>query len=359
MAKTAKCLLIGSIEAYSGKSGVILGIAHQMKKKGLTVAYAKPLGTFLQESNSQVREEDVQFIAQILELSAKQVRSPLVYLDSKIVNQRLQRNDPTDYFASLPTYVQEVEADVILLEAPGTLWEGSLFDLSTAQIAEALASSILLVTRATSALVVDSLLKAKRDLGDRLLGVLINDIPSEQIEEMSSLVKPFLEAEGIPVLGILPRSRLLRSISVRQIAQQLNANVLCRRDRLDLMVENLTIGAMNVNSALEYFRRAKNKAVVTGGGRTDLQLAALETSTSCLILTGHTPPQPLIISRAEDLEVPILSVDLDTLSTVEIVDQAFGKVRIQEQIKVRCIQEMMVESFDIDRLLTQLSLNLV
>ena len=75
-------------------------------------------------------------------------------------------------------------------------------------------------------------------------------------------------------------------------------------------------------------------AVVTGGDRTDLQLAALETSTHCLILTGHIPPQPLILSRAEDLEIPILTVNLDTLTTVEIVDRAFGHVRLQEPIKV-------------------------
>ena len=122
------------------------------------------------------------------------------------------------------------------------------------------------------------------------------------------------------------------------------------------MVESLTIGAMNVNSALGYFRQGQNKAVVTGGDRTDLQLAALETSTSCLILTGHMDPQPLIISRAEDVEVPILSVDLDTLSTVEIVDQAFGKVRLQEKIKVGCIQELIAKNLDFERFIVQLGL---
>jgi BioD-like phosphotransacetylase family protein len=132
--------------------------------------------------------------------------------------------------------------------------------------------------------------------------------------------------------------------------------VLCRPDRLDLMVESLTIGAMNVNAALEYFRRGSHKAVVTGGDRTDLQLAALETSTSCLILTGHLSPQPLIVSRAEDLEVPILAVDLDTLATVEIVDRAFGSVRLQEQIKVECIQQLMEQHFDRDRLLQMLAI---
>ena len=37
-----------------------------------------------------------------------------------------------------------------------------------------------------------------------------------------------------------------------------------------------------------------------------------------------------LIHRAEELEVPILKVELDTLSSVEIIEQAFGHVRIHE-----------------------------
>jgi BioD-like phosphotransacetylase family protein len=197
--------------------------------------------------------------------------------------------------------------------------------------------------------VVDGLIKAKQTLGESLMGVVINDIPASVIETTQTLVRPFLESQDIPVLGLLAEDRLLRSVSVRELAHQLNAKVLCSEDHQDLMVESLTIGAMNVNSALEYFRQGENKAVVTGGDRTDLQLAALETSTSCLILTGHVTPQPLIISRASDLEIPILSVNQDTLTTVEIVDHAFGNVRLQEPIKVKCIQKLMAESFDLPR----------
>jgi BioD-like phosphotransacetylase family protein len=122
------------------------------------------------------------------------------------------------------------------------------------------------------------------------------------------------------------------------------------------MVESLTIGAMNVNAALEYFRQRENMAVVTGSDRTELQLAALETSTNCLILTGHAPPQSLIINRAEDLEIPVLSVDLDTLTTVEIIDRAFGKVPIHEIIKVNCVVDLMTKHFDFNRLTNYLDL---
>ncbi|BFM40747.1 phosphotransacetylase family protein [Synechocystis sp. LKSZ1] len=351
MANVAQCLLVGSIEAYSGKSGIILGLAQQLQQQGLAIAYGKPIGTCLSNSSIQQEEADVNFVAQALGLSAAQVRPPLLFLEAHSIAQRLQGQDTTDYTTALQDAVGSLAADIVLLEGPGTLWEGSLFNLSFLNLAKTLSASILLVARYHSPLIVDGLIKAQQELGSHLLGVVINDVPAEARASAETLVKPFLEQQGIAVLGLLPQDDLLRSVSVRELAHQLGAKVLCREDRLDLMVESLTIGAMNVNSALEYFRRGENKAVVTGGDRTDLQLAALETSTSCLILTGHIPPQPLIISRAEDLEIPILSVNLDTLKTVEIVDQAFGNTRLQEPIKVQCIQRLMAEHFDLARFL--------
>ncbi|EAZ93168.1 phosphotransacetylase family protein [Crocosphaera chwakensis] len=356
MAQSTKCLIIASIEAYTGKSGTILGLAHQFQDKGFSIAYSKPIGTCFQDQDPKAKEADVEFIADALGLKEAQVASPLIPLQRATLEKRLKQEDTTDYKQLLKDSLANIEANIVIVEGAGTLWEGSLFGLSIVDMAQTLNASVLLVARYHSPLVVDNLLNVKLALGDSLVGMIINDIPSEELETAQTLIKPYLESHGMPVLGLLPTSRLLRSVSVREIAHQLKAQVLCRGDRLDLMVESLTIGAMNVNSALEYFRQGQNKAVVTGGDRTDLQLAALETSTSCLILTGHMNPQPLIISRAEDLEVPILSVDLDTLTTVEIVDQAFGKVRLQEKIKVSCIQELMVKNFDVDRLVQQLNL---
>lgn len=350
-----KYLLIASTEAYSGKSATILGIAHHLQEKGIVLAYGKPLGTFIDKKDNEVSEEDVSFIASTLNLSRDRVRSPILYLEPETIAKRLAGEDCFDYTQALKDYFAKTTEDLVLLEGSGNLWEGSLFNLSVAQIAELLDASILLIVPYHASLLVDSLLAAKQFLGDRTIGISINNIPPERLKETATLVKPFLEQRGIDVLGMLPKNDLLRSVSVREIVKQLQAKVLCRSDRLDLMVESLTIGAMNVNAALEYFRKGKNMAVVTGGDRTDLQLAALETSTQCLILTGHVPPQPLILNRAEYLEIPILSVPKDTLTTVEIIDRAFGTVRLQEPIKVRCVQELIAKYFDLDRLLKKLN----
>lgn len=351
---SAKYLLIGSTEAYSGKSATVLGLAHQLLKKGLDIAYGKPLGTFW--SAIDHIDEDVRFLSETLKLPAQRLCPTLAALDNDSIARRISGEDGIDYAARLRDVVQTPTGDLVLLEAAGTLEEGRLFDLSLAQIAEAIDAAVILVARCHSLQVADSLLWAKSCLGDRLAGVLLNDIPPDQQTQIASELQPFLERKGIPVLAQLPRNHLLRSVSVGELVKQLQAEVLCRPDRLDLMVESLTIGAMNVNSALKYFRKAHNMAVVTGGDRADLQLAALETSTQCLILTGHIPPMATILTRAEDLEIPILSVDLDTLTTVEIVDRAFGQVRLHEPIKVQCVYQMMEKHLDVDRLMQQLGL---
>lgn len=353
-----KYLLIGSIETYSGKSATILGLSNQLKQKGLDIAYGKPLGTCLHNADGTVVEEDVQFITQSLKLSENRVAPTLLALDEIRVQKRLRGEDQTNYQQSLiQHYLQIPRGDLMLLEGPGNLAEGNLFGLSLLQVAQALDAAVLLVHRYQSLLSVEALLSAKKQIGERLIGVVINEVPAEQLEAGNSLLRPFLEQQGISVLAMLPKSDLLRSVSVEELVKQLGAEVLCRSDRLDLLVESLAIGAMNVNAAVKYFRKRRNKAVVTGGDRVEIQQAALETSTQCLILTGQLPPPAFILNRAEELEIPILSVDLDTLTTVEIVHRTFGQVRVHEPLKVECIRQLMSEHFDINRLLSQLGLN--
>lgn len=352
----SKYLLIGSTEAYSGKSTAILGMAHQLQRKGLDIAYGKPLGTCWSDAPTQGMDEDVRFLAQNLNLSENRLRPTIVSLDEATIQKQLLGEERVDYRQSLEAYLQMLEGDLVLLEGPGTLEEGSLFNLSVPEMAVIVDASIILVARFDSVLSVHKLLSAQRRLGDRLLGVLLNDVPPDQVETVNTMVKPFLERHGISVFGMLPRNNLLRSVSVGDLVHQLRADVLCCRERMDLMVESLTIGAMNVSSALKYFRKGRNMAVITGGDRADLQLAALESSTQCLILTGHLPPPDFILSRAEEAEIPVLSVDLDTLTTVEIVNHAFGQVRLKEPIKVECVRQMIAHHFDIERLMAQLEL---
>ena len=106
------------------------------------------------------------------------------------------------------------------------------------------------------------------------------------------------------------------------------------------------VGAMNVESALGYFRSQPNKAVITGGDRTDIQLAALETSTVVLILTGNLRPSPLIIQQSEMLDVPILLVKENTMETVNCIERTHGKTRLGQPEKLDAFMQLMSDNID-------------
>jgi hypothetical protein len=117
------------------------------------------------------------------------------------------------------------------------------------------------------------------------------------------------------------------------------------------LVETFTVGAMTAEAALSRFRRYQNKAVITGGDRTDIQLAALETSTVVLILTGNLHPSPLIIQQAEMLNVPILLVKENTMETVDCIERVHGKTRLGQPEKLDAFMQLMSENVNMKSLL--------
>ena len=113
-------------------------------------------------------------------------------------------------------------------------------------------------------------------------------------------------------------------LSVGELAKHLEGEILNCPERSEDLVESLMVGALSVDSGLDYFGRKTNKAVITRGDRPDLQMAALETSTKCLILTGGISPMPIVLHRATEKGVPIITVKEDTTSTLKRIEEALG-----------------------------------
>ena len=116
------------------------------------------------------------------------------------------------------------------------------------------------------------------------------------------------------------------AISIGELADITQGEILNSPERSGTLVENLMVGAMCVDPAPLYFSLKSNKAVITRGDRADIQLGALETETECLILTGGFKPLPSIIQRAEEKQVPIITVGEDTQTTLAKLEEGLSKV---------------------------------
>jgi BioD-like phosphotransacetylase family protein len=189
-----------------------------------------------------------------------------------------------------------------------------------------------------------------------LSGVVINRVPQEASDFVHQLAIPYLEKRGIPVLGALPEKPRLAALTVSELTEVLKAKILTEGSDLEAMVETLTVGAMTAEAALHRFREYTNKAVITGGDRTDIQLAALETSTTCLILTGNLQPSPLIVKQAEDFGVAVLLVRENTMETIEAIERIFGKTRLGQPDKLAEFESILADNMDFDRLYRHLEL---
>ncbi|MBI4786231.1 MAG: phosphotransacetylase family protein [Chloroflexi bacterium] len=248
------------------------------------------------------------------------------------------------------------DKDVVLIEGAADLVEGTLVGLPPQKVAERLNARVLAVTKYANDFALDGVLAAQAQFGGRFLGAVLNAVAQPRIEFVEQSVAAALKTRGVTVYATLPQERLLLSMTVNEIADVLEAEIIGPTDRGEELVENLMVSAMSMESALSYFRRTPNKAVITGGDRADIQLAALETLTRCLVLTGNLRPSPLIIGRAEELGVPLIIAGQDTLSAVQVIQQYFGKTRLRQPRKVERFQELLDARFDFARLYADLGI---
>jgi BioD-like phosphotransacetylase family protein len=352
-----KALYVASRHTFSGKSAVCAGLGRRFLDDGFTIGYMKPVSTSAKYVRGQVVDEDAEFIRQVLALREASDDITPIGLTPRRVEQILA-GDEGDYVAQLKESFARVSKnkDVVLLEGTNGISEGSIVGLPAAEVINLLDAQVLLVSRYEDDLVVEAPLAWKKQMGDRLVGVVINAVPHGRISFVEESMVPFLKKAGITTLAVLPQDRVLLSISVGELAEALGGEILNSPERVDELVENLMVGAMSVDSALSYFRRKPNKAVFTGGDRPDIQLAALETSTKCLILTGNLQPNPIILARAEEMEVPMILVKHDTLSAVEITEQYFGRIRFHQPKKVKKFVALLTERFDFNTLYAALGL---
>ncbi|MFX1259860.1 MAG: DRTGG domain-containing protein, partial [Promethearchaeota archaeon] len=113
-------------------------------------------------------------------------------------------------------------------------------------------------------------------------------------------------------------------------------------------VETYIIAAMNVQAALKYLRSVKKAAVITGGDRTDVALAALKEDVSLLVLTGFIQPDVAVISAANEKKIPIILSPSDTYTTIRNMERV--KPGIQEE-EIQLVLELVKEHLNWDLLL--------
>lgn len=342
-----KALYITSGETFSGKSALCIGLGIQLRKDGQKVGYMKPVNVRCDVREGVPFDEDVIFAKQIFGLPESFETLCPVALTPARMEQQL-RGPEINYEPKLVEAFTKLSesTDVIVLEGGRSLREGYIVGLPPKHVVDLLGANTLMVAKYDEGLMIDRIMTAQNYFKESLIGVVINEVPRVHLDHVQDAIVPFLNRHGIKVFGVLRKDQLLSAPSVRELAAGLQAELLCGEECFDELVEDFLVGAMSADSALTYFRRKPNKAVITGGDRTDIQLAALETSTRCLILSGNLYPAAQVLDQAQDLCVPVLLTKQDTLATIEVIEGFFARSRFQQPKKVERFSALLDEYFD-------------
>lgn len=354
-----KPLYITAVVTFSGKTALALGIGLKLQAAGHKVGYYKPVSTQPYFANGKLVDEDADFVRRSLGLDTPATELSSVIVDEVLLQSVIEGEHAPDYEQKVKDDYAKLSAgkDVLLVEGGGSMREGYTVGLSTVSVADMLDLPTLGVVRYRDGLkLLDDVLAMKYRMEKHLLGVMINGVPADAMDQVRGKAAQFLEKRGIKVYGVLPHQQQLMSISVGELRSILNPKVLSAEAHDEALVENLSVGAMSVEAALPRFRRTLNKAVITGGDRADIQAAALETSTVALILTGNLQPSSTVVKRAEELGVAVLIVPGSTIETVEAVEKVFGKTRLGQPEKLNRFTTMLDENLDTARLFADLGL---
>ena len=347
-------LYVTSMEA-AGKTALCTGIGRNLLGQGRKVGFFAPVQ--LSETSGSDGHKDATFVKEVFELTESTELLCPIRLSRRDLWQSLT-DDVADFTQRLRQAYGKISRgkDIVLMEGLSDLGVDNVSTLACHTISETLDAKVIIVLRYSSASDSSELKQIGNRLEERLLGVVVNFVPESRLEAMRQEIAARFEGAGMRVLGVLPEVRSLLGVSVQEVAQVLGGEILTCPDNAGEIVENVMLGAMTPDSGIDYFGRKANKAAVIRADRADMQLAALETSTKCLILTGNSKALPAVVRQAEDKHVPIVLVKQDTSGAIAGMEEALAKASFHSPQKLQEFEGILGRHFDFKALHSALGL---
>ncbi|MBM7854408.1 BioD-like phosphotransacetylase family protein [Desulfohalotomaculum tongense] len=325
--------------AGSAKTAMAVGLALKLQQEGYKVSYFKPVG--ITTATGYTVDEDGLLMQKVLGINHP-IETIVPCTTSPFYLTRYHQNDEIQ--EKIINAFNEIAADADVVIIDGAIFPHAMasMNLDDAALAQRFDAAVLHMIKIKNDFSLDQAILFNRYFQCRGLTVLGNvfyNVPRQILAKTEGVYKAILGENGFNTLGIVPHRSELTAPTVEQYYQVLGGEILTGEDKLDRPVEDSVVGAMTIESALAYLRRAPNKAVITGGDRADIALAALETDTSVLILTGGLYPDVKVIAKASEKGVPVILVHQDTFATIERMTEVSNRIKPENKENIKMAVE--------------------
>jgi uncharacterized protein len=337
-------LVIASTQKRAGKTSLVVGLTKAVNK---SFGYMKPFGDRLLYRKKQLWDYDAALMTSILGLEGMPENMSIGFEHSKF--RYIYDEESTR--AKVIERAEEAgkDKDILLIEGGSDLPYGASIHLDALSIAQYLGGKLLLIVGGDEYVILDDLTFIKEQIGfDKisLAGVIINNV--KDVQDFKETHMETVKNMGLNVMGVIPHVPELSYMSVSYIVERTFAKVIAGEGGINNVVKNVFIGALSAGSYINNpaFHK-ENKLLITGGDRSDIILAALESGTSCMILTNNIIPQSNIISKAHDANVPLLLVPWDTHYTTKQIDNMEALLTKDDAGKIEILKNLILDNVDI------------
>ncbi|MFN8535163.1 MAG: AAA family ATPase [Dehalococcoidia bacterium] len=338
--------VIVSTRPGAGKTALAAALVELLRRDGRSAGYFK---AFEADDAAPAASTDARFMGTVLRTESTEAGASL----GSTALGGLLKGERFDTATAIERARRAGDGrDVLIVEGGSTLTQGLALGLSSRELADALDGRVIVVARYDGESVVDEALAAKTILGERLLGVVVTGVPRQRWDGAADRFRAFFGERGVGFLGALPFEEKLASVTVGQLAAHLDGQIMNSEAKADDVIENFMVGTVVLGKASDYFRRLDRKAVIAHGSRPDMHLAALETDTRCLVLAGNVIPNPIVLARAEEEDVPIVMVRQDTLAVLEQIEGLFPAGRFAAVANVSVIADLAAANLDLSAVRT-------
>jgi len=322
---------------------IALGLMEMLRGTIHNVAFFRPI---IQTADRSVRDPDIELILAHFEL--RQDYSAAFALTFAEAAELLAK-DREDYLIEviLTAYKKlEEQYDFVLIEGTDFAQVTSAVELDiNARIATNLAAPVILVSSGKFKSLADAVhgcvlaAESWEEHGHKLLGCVLNRVGGDDV---SQAVQQLQSGLGSDLLCYaLPEVEILGSLTMREVAGTLNAEILYGREYLDRHARRHIVAAMQPGHFLE--RLTAGSLVITPADRTDIILACLAAMCSAsaahtmgIVLTGGFALEAVVENLLRDLSpaLSVVRVSADTLRTVAAIEKIESKIHAKDERKI-------------------------
>ena len=345
-------LQILSHQPDAGKTALAAALLAKLAQSQTTGAYYKP---FSRPDDSKGEDPSVEFIHQALMAPSGGPAIPIA--------RPLPTDSATSSGLSDPVG-RQIQSDVeslrgsasgVILDGPDLAEATGLTPVAAAQSTNLAGAKALVLFRHSPALSATGIMQTVEPFGSNLAGIAMTRVTKHRVEETKNGILAELRSLGLPVVGLIPESRILQGPTVRQIAETLGAHWVQEPVNLDAPVQQFLIGGNIMDSGPEYYGRYDNQAVIVRSQRPDIQLASLLAGTRCLVLTGGGDPTEYVKTEAMQRDVPLMVVSSNTLDTAEALAPLTDIAHPRNLAKITEFAKQLDSHLDTERLLAFLA----